>query len=136
MNRSYGGREFKLKSKKASNLPDFDPMEENSGMKWPGETQGHVKPDFKFWQIVAPPPSRKEVMKWIEEQKRNTDIDVRGADPGELDQFSQVGLKHVMETITILRAWCSLMARPRRINMGGSIPRSKSPVVSNRNYNP
>lgn len=110
-------------------------MGENPGIKWPGETQGHEKPDFKFWQIVAPPPSRKEVMKWIEEQKKDTDTDVRG-DPGELDQFSQVGLKHIMETIIILRVWCSLMARPRQINMGGSIPKNKSPVMSNRNCNP
>lgn len=99
------------------------------------KAQGQVKPDFKFWQIVAPPPSRKEVVKWIEEQK-NTDIDVQHADPGELDQFSQVGLKHIMEIIIILRAWCSLMAPPRKINMGGSIPRNKSLVMSNRNYNP
>lgn len=94
-NRSYGGREFKLKSKAVSNLPEFDPMEGNSSLKRPERPQEQVKPDFKFWQIVSPSPSRKEVVKWLEEQNRDRDMVPKKADPIELDQFSQVGLEHI-----------------------------------------
>lgn len=134
--RSYGGREFKLKSKKVSNLPEFDLTEGSTSVRRPEELWGQVKPDFKFWQIAVPPPRRKEVVKWLEEQRKDKDMGVQNADPGELDQFSQVGLKHTVEMIVILRVWYSLMVRLRRINMGGSILRNRSLVMSGRNYNP
>lgn len=99
--------------------------------------EGLRKPDFRFWQIVAPPPNRKEAMKWLAEQKVDRDTGIQKADPGELDQFSQVRLKDLTKISIILRAWwCSSMARPRRINMGGNIPRNKSLVMSNMRYNP
>lgn len=94
--RSYGGREFKLKSKKASDLPVFDPMGENSRSKQ-FEHQGQAKPGFRSWQIATPPPNRKEVEEWLGERKRKKNPDlICQADPGELDQFSQVGFKYTV----------------------------------------
>lgn len=107
-------------------------MGKSSVLKRP---EGLRKPDFRFWQISAPPPNRKEAMKWLAEQKKDKDTGIQKADPGELDQFSQVCLKHLTKIIIILRAWCSSMARLRRINMGGSIPKNKSRVMSNMKYN-
>lgn len=99
ISRSYGGREFRLKSKNVSNLPEFDLMGRNSNWK---QRKGLQKPDFKFWQVVAPPPSRKEAIKWLLEQKEDKDTGVQNADPGELDQFSQVSLKYFTNITIIL----------------------------------
>lgn len=88
--REYAGREFRFKSNKASDLPEFDPMGEKVGSKRSNELPNQATPSFKFWEIGARPPSRKEVIKWLEEQK-NRDPDLaRKLDPGELGQFSQV----------------------------------------------
>lgn len=65
--------------------------------------EGLRKPDFRFWQIAAPPPNRKEAMKWLAEQKEDRDAGVQKADPGELDQFSQVCLQHLAKITIILR---------------------------------
>lgn len=97
VSRSYGGREFKLKSKRISDLPEFDPVGEMSSLK--GHEGPQAKPSFKFWQVAAPPPSRKEVVKWLKEQKKDKGKDhVQKTDPNGLDCFSQVGLNLVMFT--------------------------------------
>ncbi|KAG0638169.1 hypothetical protein HOY80DRAFT_923269 [Tuber brumale] len=64
----YAGREFKFKSSKLSDLPIFNPNNENR-IIWENNRLNQRDPRFKMWNIAEVPPSRKEVAKLLEEGK-------------------------------------------------------------------
>ena len=64
----YAGREFRFKSNKLSDLPIFNPSNENRII------QEHNRlnlrdPKFRVWNIAEAPPSRKEAAKLLEEEE-------------------------------------------------------------------
>ncbi|PWW73841.1 hypothetical protein C7212DRAFT_359656 [Tuber magnatum] len=62
----YAGREFKFKSSKLSDLPIFNPINENR-ITWEHNRLNQRDPKFKVWNIAEVPPSRKEAAELLEE---------------------------------------------------------------------
>ncbi|CUS13110.1 unnamed protein product, partial [Tuber aestivum] len=69
----YAGREFKFRSSKLSDLPIFNPNNENR-IIWEYNRLNQRDPRFKVWNIAEVPPSRKEAVKLLEEGRSAKEV--------------------------------------------------------------
>ena len=104
--REYAGREFKLESATVPFLPDFDPAGRSSatlGQKVPIliDQAAEEKADSKRrrwckllnWSISDLPPSKSEVVAWLEEERR--DVVARRADLAKISPIKRPLLSQI-----------------------------------------
>jgi len=138
----YAGREFRFKSNKLSDLPIFNPSNENR-IIWENNRLNQQDPRFKVWNIAEAPPSRKEVAKLLEEEKKSVKKE-KGPKRGiayEHNSFlaSQVCVQLACVRKAMLKSFrfgvnCRSWGLRRRINMVSSFLRMQSQIMCSMSY--
>jgi len=138
----YAGREFRFKSNKLSDLPIFNPCNENR-IIWENNRLNQRDPRLKVWNIAEPPPSRKEVSKLLEEEKSAKE----GKGPKQsiayehnsflasqvCVQFAYVVGEAMLKSFRF-RVNCRFRGLRRRINMVSSFLRIQSRIIYSMSY--